>query len=238
MMKSIITSVFALLIFELGHAQLGALYNRSSIGAKVNITKKFSISADLEGRWNLTEKTFVKTLIDFETKYALTKALKVGISYRTSWQSNPHAIIDGKQQMNSNRFAFALQLDPSNLLNTKKILKIQVSSRIQFESFTFKRNQWYWRNKLTLKPQINSKIVKPFVNVELFYRPNHYYFLVGDEFITEGLMNEIRYAIGTDLDINKANQLTIGLMLRDFQTERLSNLVLNVGFVHTFDKRK
>ena len=158
--------------------------------------------------------------------------------YRNSWQANDYALLDGKKQMTSQRIAFGLQLEPSNWIKTDKFLAIQLSSRIQFESFKFKRDQWYWRNKLTLKPQLKSKMIKPYLSGELFYRSNQYYFLSGDDFVTEGLMNEMRYTIGTELELNSSNTINLGLMLRDYGTARSTDLVVNLSYVHTFGKKK
>ena len=140
--------------------------------------------------------------------------------------------------MTAQRIAFGLQLEPSKWIKTEKFLDVQLSSRIQFETFKFKRDQWYWRNKLTLKPQLKNKLIKPFVSAELFYRTNQYYFLSGDDFVTEGLMNEIRYTIGADIKLNSTNDLNFGLMLRDYRTKRNTDLVINLAFIHEFGKKK
>jgi hypothetical protein len=89
-----------------------------------------------------------------------------------------------------------------------------------------------------LKPQLKSKLIKPFVSGELFYRTNQYFFLSGDDFVTEGLMNEVRYTIGTDLDFNSSNTFTVGLMLRDYRTTRNTDMVINLSYLHTFGKKK
>jgi hypothetical protein len=63
-------------------------------------------------------------------------------------------------------------------------------------------------------------------------------FAMDDELMTVGMMNEIRYEIGTDIDINKYNTFTLGLMYRDFKTARQNNMILNVAYAHTFHKNK
>lgn len=237
-MKILFSIFLSVLFYGTSFSQLGSIYNRTSIGGKINATKKLSFSAEVQGRWNITERSFSKSLFTIESKFAINKSIKVGLLYRNSWQTNGHALLDGKKQMTSQRVAFGLQLEPSNWINTDKFLSIQLSSRIQFESFKFKRDQWYWRNKLTLKPQLKGKLIKPFVSAELFYRTNQYYFLSGDEFVTEGLMNEIRYTIGTDIKLNSSNEINLGLMLRDYRTARNTDLVINLSYVHDFGKKK
>ncbi len=237
-MRVLFSIILSVLMCGTSYGQFGSVYNRTSIGGKYAITKKWSVEAEVQGRWNLTEKLYSKSLFTLESKYAINKSIKVGLLYRNSWQTNDYALIDGKKQMTSQRFAFGLQLEPSEWLKTDKFLAIQLSSKIQFESFKFKRDQWYWRNKLTLKPQLKSKLIKPFVSGELFYRTNQYFFLSGDDFFTEGLMNEVRYTIGTDLDFNSSNTFTVGLMLRDYRTTRNTDMLINLSYLHTFGKKK
>lgn len=237
-MRVLFSIILSVLMCGTSFGQFGSVYIRTSIGAKYAITKKLSLAAEVQGRWNMTDKSYSKSLFTLESKYAITKSIKVGVMYRNSWQSNDYVLIDGKRQMTSQRLALGLQLEPSDWLKMNKFLAIQLSSKIQFESFKFKRDQWYWRNKLVLKPHLKSKLIKPFVSGELFYRTNQYYFLSGDEFVTEGLMNEIRYTIGTDLEFNSSNSLTVGLMIRDYRTARNTDLVLNLSYLHTFGKKK
>lgn len=237
-MKILFSVFLSVLFYGTSFSQLGSIYNRTSIEGKMNATKKLSFSAEVQGRWNITERSFSKSLFTIESKFAINKSIKVGLLYRNSWQTNDYALIDGKKQMTSQRIAFVLQLEPSNWIKTDKFLAIQLSSRIQFESFKFKRDQWYWRNKLTLKPQLKSKLIKPYVSAELFYRTNQYYFLSSDEFVTEGLMNEMRYTIGTDIKLNSSNEINLGLMLRDYRTSRNTDLVINLSYVHDFGKKK
>jgi len=237
-MKVLFSIIFSCLICAISFGQMGSVYNRTSIGGKYAVTKKWSIAAEGQLRWNLTEKTYSKSLLTIESKYAITKSVKVGLLYRNSWQNNNFALIDGKKQLTAQRIAVGLQMEPSEWFKMDKFLEIQLTSRIQFESFKFKRDQWYWRNRLSVKPQIKSKVFKPFVSGELFYRPNQYYFLSGDEFVTEGLMNEIRYTLGTELELNSSNNITLGIMIRDYRTPRNTDLVLNLSFVHIFGKKK
>jgi hypothetical protein len=237
-MKLLLSIFFLLFVFGLSFSQNNSFYNRSSIAGKVYLTKKLSISAELQGRWNLTERSYSKSLVTLESKFALTESIKIGLLYRNSWQTNEYALLDGKRQMTSQRISFGIQIEPSKWLEIDKYLGIQFTSKIQYENFKFKREQLYWRNKLTLRPQIKSKIIKPFLSAESFYRSNQYYFLLGDQFVTEVLMNEMRYSIGTDLEINKSNTFTIVLLLRDYQTAKNTNLILSLSYEHTFRKNK
>jgi hypothetical protein len=231
----IFVAVFSCFI---GHAQMGDLYSRFSVSGKYDIHKKLSIGAEIQGRTNLTDRSYSKSLLTFQTKFAFSKSIKCELEYRNSWQTNQNAILDGKEYSFGNRVAFGLQAEPSRWLKFDKYLGLQFSSKIQFESFKFKRNQLYWRNKMTLKPKLKSKLIKPYISVESFYRSNQYVFAADDEIMTVGMMNEIRYEIGTDIDLNKYNTFTVGLIFRDFKTARQNNMILNVAYAHTFHKNK
>jgi hypothetical protein len=237
-MKVIYLIFLAVFTNFVGHTQTGELYSRFSISGKYDINKKLSIGAEIQGRTNLTTRSYSKSLLTFQSKFAFSKSIKCELEYRNSWQTNQHAILDGKNLAFGNRVAFGLQVEPSRWLKFDKYIGLQLSSKIQFESFKFKRNQLYWRNKVTLKPKLKSKLIKPYLSLESFYRSNQYVFAMDDELMTVGMMNEIRYEIGTDIDINKFNTFTLGLMYRDFKTARQNNMILNVAYAHTFHKNK
>jgi hypothetical protein len=111
-------------------------------------------------------------------------------------------------------------------------------SRIQFEEFKFKRDQWYWRNRITVKAKIKNNLIKPYFSVESLYRKNQFHYLWDNEFVTEGMVNEIRYMLGTELNLNKRNTMDVGLMLRDYQTNKATNFVLNITYRHDFTQNK
>lgn len=237
-MKSIYLIFITVFAYFVGHTQTGDLYSRFSVSGKYDINKKLSIGAEIQGRTNLTARSYSKSLLTFQSKYAFSKSIKCELEYRNSWQANQHANLDGKNFAFGNRVAFGLQVEPSRWLKFDKYVGLQLSSKIQFGSFKFKRNQLYWRNKITLKPKLKSKLIKPYLSVESFYRSNQYVFAMDDELMTVGMINEIRYEIGNDLDINKFNTFTLGLMYRDFKTARQNNIILNVAYAHTFHKNK
>jgi hypothetical protein len=111
-------------------------------------------------------------------------------------------------------------------------------SRIQFEEFKFKRDQWYWRNRITVKAKIKNNLIKPYFSIESLYRKNQFNYLMDNEFVTEGMVNEIRYMLGTELNLNKRNTMDVGLMLRDYQTTKATNFVLNITYRHDFTQNK
>jgi hypothetical protein len=97
---------------------------------------------------------------------------------------------------------------------------------MQFEQFKFKRNQLTWRNKLTIKPILKKSIFNPYLSAELFYRFNQFSYFIDEELITQGLLNEFRYCVGTEVKLSKNDAIDLGVMFRDFQTSRPSNLKL------------
>ena len=123
-MRVLFSIILSVLMCGTSYGQFGSVYNRTSIGGKYAITKKWSVEAEVQGRWNLTEKLYSKSLFTLESKYAINKSIKVGLLYRNSWQTNDYALIDGKKQMTSQRFAFGLQLEPSEWMKTDKFLAI------------------------------------------------------------------------------------------------------------------
>ena len=158
-MKVIYFIFIAVFTCFVGHTQTGELYSRFSVSGKYDISKKLSIGAEIQGRTNLTDRSYSKSLLTFQTKFAISKSIKCELEYRNSWQTNRYANLDSKKLSFGNRVAFGLQVEPSRWLKFDKYLGLQLSSKIQFESFKFKRNQLYWRNKITLKPKLKSNLI-------------------------------------------------------------------------------
>jgi hypothetical protein len=237
-MKSNILFLVFLFSVGLAFSQGGEWYNRASLEGKIDATKKLSFSASVQSRWNLSNPSFNKTMYTLESAFDITKSIRLGVLYRNSWIRNPHILLDGKKMTTPQRFAASLRFNPSKILKIDKYLTLLYATKIQFEGFKFKRDQFYWRNKITLKGELKGNVLKPYVSAESFYRKNQYFYLLGDEFITEGLMNEMRYAIGTEINFNKSNMLDLQLLVRDYQTTKLTDFVACISFSHKFSKKK
>jgi hypothetical protein len=171
-----------------------------------------------------------------DASYDATKWLRINGSFRHGFESNPNVLIDGKTLLSRYRYSGGIRLNPAVLFGFDKYVDVYLSSNYQFGDLKFERPRYIWRNKLTIKPNLKSKIFKPYVSAESFYRFNQYYYLVGNTFVTQGLMNEMRYEVGTQIDLNKKNSLEVGLMLRDYQTKKNSDLVICLTYSHTFLK--
>jgi hypothetical protein len=220
------------------NAQFGDLHSRTSVEAKFDLPKKFSLGIALQSRYNFSKTSYNRTLYTIDASYDATKWLRICGSYRHSFQSNPNILLDGKTLLSRYRYGAGIRLNPAALFGFDKYLDIYLSSLYQFGDLKFARPQYIWRNKITLKPNLKSKVFKPYISAESFYRFNQYYYLVGDVFVTQGLMNEMRYEVGTQLNFNKKNSIELGLMLRDYQTKKNTDLVICVTFSHTFLKNR
>jgi hypothetical protein len=233
-------SIFiAIVCLALGaNAQFGDVLSRTTIEAKFDLPKKFSLGVAVQSRYNFSNTSYDRTMYTVSASYDATKWLRINGSFRHVVQSNPNVLIDGKNLLSRYRYSGGIRLNPAALFGFDKYVDIYLSSNYQFGDLKFERPRYIWRNKLTVKPNLKSKIFKPYVSAESFYRFNQYYYLVGNTFVTEGLMNEMRYEVGTQIDFNKKNSLEIGLMLRDYQTKKNSDLVLCLTYSHTFLKDK
>jgi len=233
-------SIFiAIVCLSLGaNAQFGDVLSRTTIEAKFDLPKKFSFGVAVQSRFNFSNTSYDRTMYTVSASYDATKWLRLNGSFRHGVQSNPNVLIDGKNLLSRYRYSGGIRLNPAALFGFDKYVDIYLSSNYQFGDLKFERPRYIWRNKITVKPNLKSKIFKPYVSAESFYRFNQYYYLVGNTFVTVGLMNEMRYEVGTQIDFNKKNSLEIGLMLRDYQTKKNSNLVLCLTYSHTFRKDK
>jgi hypothetical protein len=238
-MKTILSTLllFGCLALD-AHAQMGDVRSRTTLEAKFDLPKKLTLGIAVQSRYDFTNSTYNRTLYTIDASYDATKWLRINGSFRHAFQTNTNALIDGNALTSRYRFSGGLRLNPAALFGFDKYLDIYLSSTYQYEDFKFKRAQLYWRNKITLKPNLKSKIFKPYVSAESFYRFNQYYYLVGNDFVTQGLMNEMRYEVGTQLNFNKKNSIELGLMLRDYQTKKNTDLVICVTYSHTFLKNR
>ncbi len=238
-MKNILSTLFFVGAIGLGaDAQMGDVLSRTTIEAKFDLPKKFTLGLAIQSRYDFTTSSYNRTLYTFDASYDATKWLRINGTFRHAFQTNPNALLDGKALTSRYRFSGGIRLNPAALFGFDKYVNIYLSSTYQFEDFKFKRAQLYWRNKLTIKPNLKSKIFKPYISAESFYRFNQYYYLLGNAFVTQGLMNEMRYEVGTQIDFNKKNSIELGIMLRDYQTKKNTDLVICVTYSHTFLKNR
>jgi hypothetical protein len=218
------------------HAQLDPLSGRFGVNGKVKLSKKLALTAGIQLRSGISTLNYRSTNFALDGSYRLSKSLKIGLNYRNLMQPNKHALLDGKQQTYRNRLQVEVNISPFSSLHWDKYIDIEWRTLMQFEQFKFKRNQLTWRNKLTIKPSLKKSIFNPYVSAELFYRFNQFSYFIDEELITQGLLNEFRYCLGTEVKLSKNDALDVGVMFRDFQTTRTSNLTLMLTYVHDFGR--
>jgi hypothetical protein len=237
-MKIHITLLVVVFHSFVSFSQSSQLYNRTAIEGELDCTKKFSVLFGLQSRWNLSTTSFDKLIFKVEPSFTINKSIEINAAYRNSAVQNSNFMLDGKRTTFANRFSFGFRLNSSKFKKMDTYLRLVYLSRIQFEDFKFKRDQWYWRNRITVKAKIKNNLIKPYFSIESLYRKNQFYYLMDNDFVTEGMVNEIRYMLGTELNFNKRNTMDVGLMLRDYQTSKATNFVLNVTYRHNFTQNK
>lgn len=217
-------------------AQMGDFMGRIGIQGKCKLTKKLSVDVGVQSRMNFSTKTYSSTNFSLEGAYRLSKSIKVGLAYRNLIQPNEYPLLDNKAMAYRNRFQADLRFLPSRWLKLDKYISLEFRTLFQYEHFKFQRNQVYWRNRFLLKPVIKNEQIQPYASAELLYRFNQEAYFVGDELVTQGLMNELRYTVGIEYNVNKNNAIDVGFMFRDFRTSKPTNVVLLVTYVHDFNQ--
>jgi hypothetical protein len=215
---------------------LGDFQSRLGVEAGFKLSKKISCDLAFQTRTNLTEKSYLSSNFGVQVDYALLKNWKMGLSYRNSIQPNEFAYLDGNNLVHRNRFQFVLRYDPSEILRLNKFFELDLRSMLQFEQFQYKRNQWYWRNRITLEPKLKSKLLRPYISMELLYRFNQYSYFMDNTLVTQGLMNEFRYIGGIKFNVNKKNIIDVALIFRNYRTQKASNPILSITYSHNFGR--
>ncbi len=221
---------------QVSYSQIGDLHSRIGLEAGFKLNKKISCDLAVQSRSNLSEKRYSSTNFSLQLNYQFLKNWKVGVSYRNSMQPNPFAYLDGNDLNFRNRYQIALRYNFSKLVHLEKFLDVEWRSIIQYEQFQYKRNQWYWRNRIAVEPKLKSEWFQPYASFELLYRFNQYTYFMDDLLITEGLMNELRYIGGIKFNLNKKNSINTAIMFRDYRTNKLTNPVLLVKYTHDFGR--
>ena len=236
MRKLIFLYCIAFFIEQNAYGQVGDWRTRIGVEAGFKVTKKISFDLGIQTRSNLTQNSYSSTNFSIQAYYQFLKNWKFSGSYRNSIQPNEFAYLDGKNLSFRNRCQLALHYDPSKLLDVDKFLELNLRSIIQYEQFQYKRNQWYWRNRISIEAKLKSKLLRPYISMELLYRFNQYSYFMDNTLVTQGLMNEFRYIGGIKFNVNKKNTIDAALMFRDYRTQKASNPILSITYSHNFGK--
>ncbi len=236
MKKLIFLGCIILLTQQSIHGQIGDWQSRIGLEAGFKLTKKWSFDFGVQTRSNLSDKSYLSTNISMQVDYAVFKNCKLGLSYRNSMQPNEFAYLDGNNLSYRNRYQFFLKIDPSKLLKLDKYLDVDLRSIMQYEQFQYKRNQIYWRNRISLEAKLKSKLLRPYVSLELLYRFNQYSYFLDNMLVNQGLMNELRYIGGIKFNLNKNNTINTALMFRDYRTNKNTKPVFLITYSHNFGR--
>ncbi len=232
-----ISTIFLLLIPLLGVSQ-STVFNWSDAGIKLKPTKRFTISISGQYRWNVSDKIYSKTLFSAKLKYDIAKAFSIQASYRRAWMPNDYFYLDNQDNTYGHRFAAGFSWDLLRTIKSKAKSSLKYTSQYQKEFFKFKREQIYWRNRLSLDLYIGLKRMTPVFSAESFFRTNQYFQLVNNVAVTSGLMNEMRYSFGLNFDLPNNHEIQIGGLYRDFQTKKWDVWVMQFSYFYTIEKKK
>ena len=236
MKKLLILCCLALFVEHNANCQLGDWQSRIGLEAGFKVSKKISFDLGIQTRANLSQNSYSSTNFSIQAYYQFLKNWKLSGSYRNSIQPNEFAYLDGNDLSFRNRVQLAMYYDPSKLLDVDKFLELDLRSIIQYEQFQYKRNQWYWRNRISLEAKLKAKWLRPYVSLELLYRFNQYSYFMDNTLVTQGLMNELRYIGGIKFNLNKNNTINTALMFRDYRTNKNTNPVLLITYSHDFGR--
>jgi hypothetical protein len=213
-------------------------FNRNEIGIKIKPTKRFSATLSGQYRWNVSEKLYSKTLFTARLKYDIAKPFSILATYRRTWMPNDYFYLDNQVNTYGHRFAAGFSWDILRTFKSKAKSSLKYTSKYQKEFFKYKREQIYWRNRLSLDLHIGLKRMTPVFSIESFFRTNQYFQLVNNVPVTSGLMNEMRYGFGLNFDLPNNHEIQIGTLYRNLKTKKNDAWVFQFAYFYTIEKKK
>lgn len=219
--------IAGLIILCSGSTPASAQQNDFGIWASVAVSHKFTqqLSATVEEqfRFNQNATEIAQYFTDAGLEYALTKKLKIAVSYRfiNSYQqtyfSKRHRVYaDLSYKTKYGRFQFVLRT------------RLQEQQQDIYSSEHGYIPAWYSRNKLTVKADLNKKY-SPYLGVEAFYMisaPN-----------TKGsFIDKMRYVAGVNYEFNREHALDFFYLIQQDKNvnDRVTDFVAGVGYVLSF----
>jgi hypothetical protein len=213
-------------------------FNRNEIGLKIKPTKRFSATLSGQYRWNVSEKLYSKTLFTARLKYDIAKPFSILAAYRRTWMPNDFFYLDNQVNTYGHRFAAGFSWDILRTIKSKAKSSLNYTSKYQKEFFKYKREQIYWRNRLSLELHIGLKRMTPVFTAESFFRTNQYFQLVNNVPVTSGLMNEMRYGFGLNFNLPNNHEIQIGTLYRNLKTKKNDAWVFQFAYFYTIEKKK
>ena len=151
---------------------------------------------------------------------------------------NEFFYLDNQENTYGHRFAAGFSWDIFRTFKSKAKSSFKYTSQYQKEFFKFKREQIYWRNRVSLDLHIGLKRMTPVFSAESFFRTNQYFQLVNNTPVTSGLMNEMRYGFGLNFNLPNNHEIQIGTLYRDIKTKKNDAWVLQFSYFYTIEKKK
>jgi hypothetical protein len=213
-------------------------FNRNEIGLKIKPTKRFSATLSGQYRWNVSEKLYSKTLFTARLKYDIAKPFSILATYRRTWMPNDFFYLDNQVNTYGHRFAAGFSWDILRTIKPKAKSSLKYTSQYQKEFFKYKREQIYWRNRLSLDLHIGLKRMTPVLSAENFLRTNEYYQLVNGVAVTSGAVTEMRYGFGLNFDLPNNHEIQIGTLYRNLKTKKNDAWVMQFSYFYTIEKKK
>ena len=213
-------------------------FNRNEIGIKIKPTKRFSATLSGQYRWNVSEKLYSKTLFTARLKYDIAKPFSILATYRRTWMPNDFFYLDNQVNTYGHRFAAGFSWDILRTFKSKAKSSLKYTSKYQKEFFKYKREQIYWRNRLSLDLHIGLKRMTPVLSAENFLRTNKYYQLVNGVAVTSGAVTEMRYGFGLNFNLPNNHEIQIGTLYRNLKTKKNDAWVIQFAYFYTIEKKK
>lgn len=232
-------SLILLLLFLpfLGWTQT-TLSNWNEVGVNVKANKHISLSLSGQSRWNVTDNTYSKSLFSARLKVNIVKPLAILVSYRRAWFQNDYYYLDNEFNTYGHRIAAGISWDIVKTIQSKSKTSLKYTTQFQKEVFKFKRDQIFWRNRMELNLHVGLKRLQPYFSAESFFRTNQQYQIVNGEVVTTGLMNEMRYGCGLNFNLPGNHEIQLGMLYRDFKTNKWDSWVIEFGYNYTIQKKK
>lgn len=231
-------ALFLLLVIPCLASSQNTLFNRNEIGIKLKPTKRFSAVLSGQYRWNVSDKVYSKTLFTARLKYNIAKPFSIQATYRRTWMPNDFFYLDNQENTYGHRFATGFSWDIFRTFKSQAKSSFKYTSQYQKEFFKFKREQIFWRNRVSLDLHIGLKRMTPVFSAESFFRTNQYFQLVNNTPVTSGLMNEMRYGFGLNFNLPNNHEIQIGTLYRDIKTKKNDAWVFQFSYFYTIEKKK
>ena len=204
-----------------------AQQNDFGIWASVAVKHKFSqkLSATLEEQFRFYQNAtdIAQYFTDAGIEYSLSKKIKVGLCYRfinsnhqTYYSKRHRWYVDLSYKTKFSKFQFLLRT------------RFQEQQQDIYSSDYGYVPNWYSRNKITTKLDLNKKYM-PYLSCEMFYMvsaPN-----------TDGsFIDKMRYTVGVEYQFNRVHSLDLYYLIQQDKNvnDPVTDFVVGIGYAFSF----